>query len=56
MDNKLNKIKVILAERGKTNKWLSEQIGRNPATFSKWCSNTTQPSLDDLLQYPNVFA
>lgn len=47
MDNyRLNKIKVVLAEQGRTNKWLAEQIGRDPATVSKWCTNSSQPPLD----------
>ncbi len=46
MESRLNKIKVVLAEQGRTNKWLAEQIGRNPATVSKWCTNTAQPPLD----------
>lgn len=48
-DNKnLNRIKVMLAEKNKTNKWLAEQLGINPATVSKWCTNSSQPSLDML--------
>lgn len=46
MDYRLNRIKVVLAEQGRTNKWLAGQLGRNPATVSKWCTNTTQPPLD----------
>jgi DNA-binding XRE family transcriptional regulator len=46
MDNKLNRIKVVLAEQGRTNKWLAEQLGRDPATVSKWCTNSSQPPLD----------
>lgn len=38
MDNKLNRIKVVLAEQGRTNKWMAEQLGRDPATVSKWCT------------------
>lgn len=50
-DNKnLNRIKVMLAEKNKTNKWLAEQLGVNPATVSKWCTNSSQPSLDMLGQ------
>ena len=41
MERKINRIKVMLAEKGKTNKWLSEQVGKDPATVSKWCTNTT---------------
>lgn len=44
----LNRIKVVLAEKNKTNKWLAEQLGINPATVSKWCTNSSQPSLDML--------
>lgn len=42
----LNRIKVVLTEHNKTGKWLSEELGGvNPATVSKWCTNTTQPDL-----------
>lgn len=51
MENKdLNRIKVVLVEKKKTNKWLAEQLGKDPATISKWCTNTAQPSLELLLQ------
>ena len=44
MDN-LNRLKALLADSGKTNKWLAEQLGKDPVTISKWCTNTTQPDL-----------
>lgn len=44
MEN-LNRLKAVLADSGKTNKWLAEQLGRDPVTISKWCTNTTQPDL-----------
>lgn len=44
----LNRIKVVLAEKQKTNLWLSEQIGKNKCTVSKWCTNTSQPDLHTL--------
>lgn len=44
----LNRIKVMLAEKKRTNKWLAEQLDVNPTTVSKWCTNTSQPSLDML--------
>lgn len=47
--DKLNRLKVVLAEKDKTNKWLAEQIGRDQATISKWCTNTAQPSLEALI-------
>ena len=50
MDRKLNRIKTALVDNGKTNKWLAEQLGKDPATVSKWCTNTAQPSLETLMQ------
>ena len=50
----VNRIQVVLAEKRRTAKWLSEQIGRNPATVSKWCTNTVQPSMDALLDIANA--
>ncbi|MBD5265370.1 MAG: helix-turn-helix transcriptional regulator [Duncaniella sp.] len=47
---KINRIKVALVENGKTGKWLAEQIGKNEATVSRWCSNKMQPSLDTLVR------
>ena len=45
MKTELNQIKVTLCRNKKTGKWLSEQLGANPTTVSKWCTNTTQPNL-----------
>lgn len=45
----LNRIKVVLAEKDKSNKWLAEQLGKDQATISKWVTNTTQPNLEMLL-------
>ena len=42
---KLNRIKAVLAETGHTNKWLAEQLGKDPVTVSKWCTNSSQPDL-----------
>lgn len=53
-NKKINRIKVMLAEKEKTNKWLAEQVGKDPATISKWCTNTAQPSLETLLQIAKV--
>lgn len=54
MDNDLNRLKVVLAERKRTNKWLAEQLGRDPATVSKWCTNTAQPGLETLREIANL--
>lgn len=44
----LNRIKVVLVEKKRTNKWLAEQLGKDPATISKWCTNSSQPDLATL--------
>ena len=44
----INRIKVVLVEKKKTNRWLAESLGKNPATVSKWCTNTSQPDLSTL--------
>ncbi len=55
MDTKhLNRIKIVLAEKDKSNKWLAEQLGKDQATISKWVTNTTQPNLEMLLQIAKV--
>jgi transcriptional regulator with XRE-family HTH domain len=48
LDNNLNRLKVALCENGKTSKWLADQLGVNPATVSKWCTNKIQPDLHTL--------
>ena len=55
MANKeLNRLKVVLAERKKTGKWLAEQLDKGEATISKWCTNRAQPSLETLVEIANV--
>ena len=49
MVKKLNKIKVILAEQDKSNKWLAEKLGKGEATVSKWVTNKSQPTLANLI-------
>ena len=46
----LNRIKVVLVEKKRTAKWLAEELGKNPATVSKWCTNAAQPPLETLMQ------
>jgi transcriptional regulator with XRE-family HTH domain len=53
MEN-LNRLKAVLADSGKTNKWLAEQLGKDPVTISKWCTNTTQPDLHTLSVIANL--
>ena len=51
----INRIKVVLVEKKRTNKWLAAQLGKDPATVSKWCTNTSQPGLETLLQLAGRF-
>lgn len=46
----INRLKVVLAEKKRTNKWLAEQLGKDQATVSKWCTNTSQPTLEMLIK------
>lgn len=51
MANKdINRIKGVLADKKKTNKWLAEQLGKDQTTISKWCTNTSQPDLGSLIK------
>ena len=50
METDINRLKVVLAEKKKTNKWLCEQLGVNPSTVSKWCTNSSQPDIAILLK------
>lgn len=50
MSKDINRLKVVLVEKKRTNKWLAEQLGKDPATVSKWCTNAAQPNLETLLQ------
>ena len=47
---KINRLKIVLVEKEKTSKWLAETLGKDPATVSKWCINTTQPSIETFLE------
>ena len=46
----INRLKVVLVEHGKTNKWLAEKLDKNETTVSRWCTNEVQPSLETLIQ------
>ena len=50
MGKDINRLKVVLAEQKRTNKWLAEQLGKDQAMVSKWFTNTTQPSLEMLMK------
>lgn len=46
----INRIKAVLAEQTKTNKWLAEQLNKNETTISRWCTNEAQPSMENLVE------
>ena len=54
MKHDINSLKVVLAEKKLTNKWLSEQVGKYPTTISKWCTNTLLPNLETLVATTNL--
>ena len=55
MERKLfNRIKVVLAEKNKSNKWLAEQLDKDPAMVSKWVTNTNQPNIETLIHISRV--
>lgn len=45
----INRLKIVLVEKKKTSKWLAEQLNVNPSTVSKWCTNTSQPPLEAII-------
>ena len=51
---RINRLKIVLAEQNTTGKWLAEQLGKNEATISRWCSNTSQPSLEMLMKIASI--
>lgn len=55
MNEDINRLKVVLAEKKKTNRWLATQIGKDEGTVSKWCPNTMQPNLETLREVAKVF-
>lgn len=46
----INRLKAVLAEQGKTNKWLAEMLSKNETTISRWCTNEVQPSVENLVE------
>ena len=50
----INRLKVVLVEKKRTSKWLSEQMGVAPSTVSKWCTNSSQPDLGNLLRIADL--
>ena len=54
METDINRLKVVLVEKKKTNKWLCEQLNVNPSTVSKWCTNSSQPDLETLIKMSHL--
>ena len=56
MDSSINRIRVVLAEQNKTNRWLAEQMGKSEITISRWVQNKYQPSLEQLLRVAKLLS
>lgn len=54
MEKDINRIKVVLVEKKKTNKWLSEQLGCATTTVYKWCTNASQPPMATFLKIAQI--
>ena len=54
METDINRLKVVLAEKKRTNKWLCEQLNVNTSTVSKWCTNSSQPDIHTFLKIANL--
>lgn len=52
----INQLKTVLAEKNVTGKWLAEQLGKDPSTVSKWCSNSSQPPLEMVIRIAELLA
>ncbi|MBU1580776.1 MAG: helix-turn-helix domain-containing protein [Bacteroidetes bacterium] len=52
----INRLKVVLAEKSKTNKWLAEKLNKNETTVSRWCTNEVQPSLETMIEIAGILA
>ena len=50
----INRLKIVLVEKKRTGKWLAEQLGKNPSTVSKWCSNVAQPDLATFVRIATI--
>ncbi len=50
----LNRIKLVLVEKKRTSKWLAQEVGRDPSTVSKWCTNVSQPDLYTFVKIANI--
>lgn len=53
-NDRINRLKVVLAEKNRKGKWLAEQLGKNEAPVSRWCSNTAHPSLEMLVKIAEI--
>ena len=50
----INRLKAVLAEKNKTNKWLAEQLNKNETTISRWCTNQVQPAMETLSEIAEI--
>ena len=56
MTNKkqINRLKIVIVEQSRTNKWLAEKLGKNITTVSRWCTNETQPGIETMIEIADI--
>ncbi len=52
----INRLKVVLAEKKRTSRWLASELGVTPSTVSKWCTNSSQPDLSNLVKIADLLS
>ncbi|MBT5427354.1 MAG: helix-turn-helix transcriptional regulator [Bacteroidetes bacterium] len=50
----INRLKIVLVEQGRTNKWLAERLEKNITTISRWCTNETQPAIETMVNIADI--
>ena len=50
----INRLKIVLVEQSRTNKWLAEQLGKNITTVSRWCTSETQPAIETMIKVADI--
>ncbi|NLB25388.1 MAG: helix-turn-helix transcriptional regulator [Bacteroidales bacterium] len=50
----INRLKIVIVEQGRTNKWLAEQLGKNITTVSRWCTNETRPGIETMVEIAEI--
>jgi transcriptional regulator with XRE-family HTH domain len=52
--DKMNRIKEVLKEQGRTQTWLSEKINKSYVIVTNYCNNNAQPTIKILRKIAGV--